>query len=274
MTYEKFRREVERVLQEKGRPVSWNEIRASSSSLKQRAPYHVYVQKLQGDIGLVRFKSGAKTLWALRSWFESESGDFKNLLPTVLRLIILHLYHDTDTDAEAAIAVDEYRQLKRVYPLQQHQFRRWDMIEAEVADFFPADDKRPESIRIKGESWLKRVEDAKEQLKLVERTAESGEFLHTDAWKGKTLGLTKPRFRCFYFYDSRCQFFCDQRVCVGHDMEVEEEDAEIIGDRVYFILEAIKRAKREFIWEKPGVEWHIKSVIALTDPGQRRLLNL
>ena len=148
MTYEKFRREVERVLQEKGRPVSWNEIRTSSSSLKQRAPYHVYVQKLQGDIGLVRFKSGARTLWALRSWFESESGDFKNLLPTVLRLIILHLYHDTDTDAEAAIAVDEYRQLKRVYPLQ-HQFRRWDMIEAEVADFFPADDKRPESIRIR-----------------------------------------------------------------------------------------------------------------------------
>jgi len=275
MTYEKFRREVERVLQEKGRPVSWKEIRTSSSSLKQRAPYHVYVQKLQGDIGLVRFKSGARTLWALRSWFESGSGDFKNLLPTVLRLIILHLYHDTDADieAEAAIAVDEYRQLKRVYPLQHH-YRRWDMIEAEVADFFPANDKRPESIRIKDESWLQRVEDAKEQLKLVERIAESGEFLHTDAWKGKTLGLTKPRFRCFYFYDSRCQFFCDQRVCVGHDMEVEEEDAEIIGDRVYFILEAIKRTKREFIWEKPGVEWHIKSVIALADPGQRRLLSL
>lgn len=273
MTYEKFRREVERILQEKGRPVSWNEIRASSSTLKQRAPYHVYVQKLQGDIGLVRFKSGARTLWALRSWFES--GDFKDLLPTVLRLIILHLYHDTDTDTEAAIAVDEYWQLKRVYPLPlQHHFRRWDMIEAEVADFFPADDKRPESIRIKEESWsrLRRIEDEKEQLKLVERIAESGEFLHTDAWKGKTLGLTKPRFRCFYFYDSRCQFFCDQKVCVGHDMEVEEEDAETMGDRVYFILEAIKRAKREFIWEKTGVEWRIKSVIALTDPGQRRLL--
>ena len=273
MTYEKFRREVERILQEKGRPASWNEIRASSSTLKQRAPYHVYVQKLQGDIGLVRFKSGARTLWALRSWFES--GDFKDLLPTVLRLIILHLYHDTDTDTEAAIAVDEYWQLKRVYPLPlQHHFRRWDMIEAEVADFFPADDKRPESIRIKGESRsrLRRIEDEKEQLKLVERIAESGEFLHTDAWKGKTLGLTKPRFRCFYFYDSRCQFFCDQKVCVGHDMEVEEENAETMGDRVYFILEAIKRAKREFIWDKPGVEWRIKSVIALTDPGQRRLL--
>ncbi len=55
MVYEKFRKEVERILEEKSKPVTWNEIKKSSTKLKQKAPYHVYVQKLQGDIGLVRF---------------------------------------------------------------------------------------------------------------------------------------------------------------------------------------------------------------------------
>ncbi|NOR77747.1 MAG: hypothetical protein GQ523_04840, partial [Methanophagales archaeon] len=70
MPYEKFRKEVERILEEKAEPVTWNEIKGSSTKLKQKAPYHVYVQKLQGDIGLVRFKRGQKTAWALRKWFE------------------------------------------------------------------------------------------------------------------------------------------------------------------------------------------------------------
>ena len=61
---------------------------------------------------------------------------------------------------------------------------------------------------------------------------------------------------------------------MGHDMEVEEQDEniEIKGDRVYFILEAVEREGGEFIWEKSRVEWCIKSVISLTDPRQRRLL--
>ncbi len=120
-------------------------------------------------------------------------------------------------------------------------------------------------------SKLRRIEDDEERIRIAEKISESGEFLHTDAWKGKTLGVTKPRFRCFYFYDRKCQFFCDQSVCVGHDMEVEDGEAETGGDRVYFIMEAKKVAKSEFIWEAPGVEWYIKSVIALNDPGQRRL---
>jgi hypothetical protein len=46
MTYEKFRHEVERILDEKSEPVTWNEIKASSTKLKQKAPYHVYVLTL------------------------------------------------------------------------------------------------------------------------------------------------------------------------------------------------------------------------------------
>ena len=121
---------------------------------------------------------------------------------------------------------------------------------------------------------LRSIEAGEEQLRIAEKITESGEFLHTDAWKGKTLGLTRPRFRCFYFYDSKCQFFCDQNVCVGHDVDVGEEAGrgiEITGDKVYFILEAAEREQAEFIWAKQRVEWYITSVISLSDPRQRRL---
>ncbi len=256
MTYERFKNEIARILKAKDRPVPWTEIRASSRTLTQRAPYHVYVQKLQGDIGLVRFKSGGRTLWALRSWFES--GKFDELLPAKLQLIVLH------RDKEQAIVADEYHQLKRIYPLHA-QFERWDVIEVEVEEFFPIDDRRPESVKIRGETRLRMIEGIEEQRRAVERVAESGEFLHTGTGRGKTLGLTKPRFRCFYFYDSKCQFFCDQSVCVGHDMDVEA-DTGIRGDRIYFILEARERVNN---WT--GIEWYIKSVIALNDPGQSRL---
>ena len=268
MVYEKFRSEVERILEEKSRPVTWNEIKASSTKLKQKAPYHVYVQKLQGDIGLVRFKHEQRTLWALRRWFED--GKFRELLPKKARLTILSL------KSTHAIAANEYWELKRIYPLRTG-LNRWDVIESDVEDYFPEEDKRPESMRINVAEmkYLRSIEDIEERIRIAEKIAESGEFLHTDAWKGKTLGLTRPRFRCFYFYDSKCQFFCDQSVCVGHDMNVAEEPGEgieITGDKVYFVLEAVEKDQGEFIWAKQRVEWCITSVISLTDPRQRRLL--
>jgi hypothetical protein len=242
MVYEKFKQEVARILEEKDRPVTWNEIKASSTRLKQKAPYHVYVQKLQGDIGLVRFKHAKKTVWALRQWFED--GKFRELLPEKARLTILSV------NGTYALAANEYWELKRIYPLERG-LHRWDVIEADVKDFFPDDDKRPESMRLKEDElrYVRCVEDVKAQLRIAEKVAESGEFLHTDAWKGKMLGLTKPRFRCFYFYDSKCQFFCDQSVCVGHDTDVKEtgEGIEIMGDKVYFVLEAAERAHGDFI---------------------------
>lgn len=274
MGYDKFKREVERILEEKARPLTWNEIKENSTQLKQKAPYHVYVQKLQGDIGLVRFKSvqgrDKKTVWALRNWFEE--GKFRDLLPDKARFTIL------SSKKDHAIAANAYWELKRIYPFTEKlsmSLNRWDVIEAEVDDFFPEEDKRPDSIRLKsdGIEHLRTIEDEEEQITIAEKISESGEFMHTDAWKGKTLGMTKPRFRCFYFYDSKCQFFCDQNVCVGHDMKVDEEGEaiEIKGDRVYFVLEAAESARGEFIWEKTRVDWYIKSVISLTDPRQRRL---
>ena len=265
MAYEKFRKEVERILEEQAEPLTWNELKARSTKLKQKAPYHVYVQKLQGDIGLVRFKRANKTVWALRKWFEA--GRFRELLPTKVRFTVLSV------KSSHAIAANEYWELKRIYPLNS-PLNRWDVIVAEVDDFFPEEDKRPDSIRIRDCEHTRRIEDDEERIGIAEKIAESGEFMHTDAWKGKTLGLTKPRFRCFYFYDSKCQFFCDQSVCVGHDMDVEEggESTEIKGDKVYFVLEAKERARGEFVWEKSGVVWSIKTVISLTDPNQQRLL--
>jgi hypothetical protein len=55
------------------------------------------------------------------------------------------------------------------------------------------------------------------------------------------------------------------------DVEEHGESIEIKGDRVFFILEAVERARGEFIWEKRRIEWYIASVISVTDPRQRRL---
>jgi hypothetical protein len=267
MVYEKFRQEVARILEANARPITWNELKANSTKLKQKAPYHVYVQKLQGDIGLVRFKRDQKTWWALRTWFEA--GQFRELLPEKMRLTILSV------KKEYALAANEYWELKRISPLKLG-LRCWDVVEAAVADYFPEEDRRPESMRLRadGLTVLRVIADDEERIRTADRIAESGEFLHTDAWKGKTVGLTKPRFRCFYFYDSKCQFFCDQGLCVGHDVPVAAEGTEIAiaGDKVYFLLEAAERARGEFVWQSPRVEWCISSVISLTDPRQRRLL--
>ncbi len=186
MVYEKFKKEVERILEEKATPLTWNEIKENSTNLKQKVPYHVYVQKLQGDIGLVRFKREKKIVWALRKWFED--GKFKELLPDKARFTIL----SSKTKKDHAIVANEYWELKRIYPFL-YPPNVWDVIEAEVEDFFPEEDKRPDSIRIREEEikHLRRIEEDEERIRIAEKISESGEFLHTDAWKGKTLGMTR-----------------------------------------------------------------------------------
>ena len=306
MSYESFKKEVERVLLERGEPMTWSEIKKFSGKLKQRAPYHVFVQKLQGEIGLVRFKprGSQQTLWALRRWFEE--GRFRDLLPERMRFVVLH------SEGETAFVADEFRNLRRIFPVKSvveareeeageerelkkvkevkeawergeaereeggnRDLRRWDVVEAEISSLFPEEDRRPESIRVRSLRFLRRVEEDSERLKILESVSESGEFLHTDAWRkhGKTLGMTRPRFRCFYFYDARCQFFCDQRVCLGHDIPSKISKEEVLGDKVYFILET-EEQKNEvsglFLWSK-DVEWCLKAVISVQDPKQRRL---
>jgi len=323
MSYESFKKEVERVLLERGEPMTWSEIKKFSGKLRQRAPYHVFVQKLQGEIGLVRFKprGSQQTLWALRRWFEE--GRFRDLLPERMRFVVLH------SEGETAFVADEFRNLRRIFPVKSvveareeakeageagegearevkkvkeagrakegrereeaweggeaereeggnRDLRRWDVVEAEISSLFPEEDRRPESIRVRSLRFLKRVEEDSERLKILESVSESGEFLHTDAWRkhGKTLGMTRPRFRCFYFYDARCQFFCDQRVCLGHDIPSKISKEEVLGDKVYFILET-EEQKNEgesglFLWSK-DVEWCLKAVISVQDPKQRRL---
>ncbi|MCW3131336.1 MAG: hypothetical protein N2V73_01230 [Candidatus Methanospirare jalkutatii] len=330
MSYESFKKEVERVLLERGEPMTWSEIKKFSGKLKQRAPYHVFVQKLQGEIGLVRFKprGSQQTLWALRRWFEE--GRFRDLLPERMRFVVLH------SEGETAFVADEFRNLRRIFPVKSvvvheevkeakeaageageireiretrevkkvkevgeaeegserekaweggeaeregggnRNLRRWDVVEAEISSLFPEEDRRPESIRVRSLRFLRRVEDDSERLKILESVSESGEFLHTDAWRkhGKTLGMTRPRFRCFYFYDARCQFFCDQRVCLGHDIPSKISKEEVLGDKVYFILETEEQENEGesglFLWSK-DVEWCLKAVISVQDPKQRRL---
>ena len=251
MRYEEFKSEVYKVLKERDEPLTWNEIKAASSLLRQKAPYHVYVRKLQGDIGLVRIKKSGKRLWALREWFES--GRFEEFLPERMSIILL------DANAENAIVIGEDWELRRIYPVSG-ELSVWDVLEVEIEEFFPKDDKRPESMRVKSIKVTGRVEEDRKRLRIMERVAESGEFLHRDALGGKTLGVIKPRFRCFHFYDGRCEFYCDQSVCVGHDFKVLS-DVQLAGERVYFLLEADENER----------DWAIRAVLSLSDPRQLKL---
>lgn len=250
MRYDAFKGEVYRILMERDEPLTWHEIKAASSRLKQKAPYHVYVRKLQGDIGLVRFKRGGKKLWALRSWFEE--GRFEELLPERLSMVLL------DANAENAVAISDDWELKRLYPVEDG-LNVWDVVEVEIAEFFPKNDRRPESVRVKSIEVTGRVEETRRRLRTLERITESGEFLHRDTLGGKTLGVLKPRFRCFYFYGERCEFYCDQSVCVGHDLKVFS-DVRLAGEKVYFLLEENEREK----------DWAIRTVFSLSDPRQLR----
>ncbi len=246
MKYETFRREVERVLDRRKKLMTWEEIKSCSEKLRQKAPYHVYVRKLQADIGLVRLKSGGKNLWGLRKWFES--GEFREYLPDSMRLTVLFC----ENEQEYAIAVGDT--LRRIYPVGGVKI--WDVIEVRIKDFLPKEDKRPESMVVENFEHVGTVDDGKARMRIINNVSESGEFIHR-IYEGKTLGLIKPRFRCFYFYDEMCEFHCDQSICTGHKMRVLSRDT-ITGEKVYFLLELFE-------------DWQIRSVISLSDPQQMSL---
>lgn len=282
MKYEEFKEEVERILLEKGRPTSWSEIRDSSEKLDQRAPYHGRVQKLRGDIGLIEIKDKktGRKLWALRRWFKRGKQTFF-VPPEKVKIILLckakEVFSRKYGPTHCLAGLDEDWNWRRLYPLSAKmglEIEKWDVVEAAVKKFF-AEKNRPESIKIwpSDVETVDRIEDMEERKRIIKRVMETGEFIHTDVWKGKTLGLIKPKRPKFYIEngDVKCHFYCDQRRCNGHTMVVWDSEVNETRDfamfesgEPYFLLGTHKYHPNKFL---------LISVINLSKPTQKRLIN-
>ena len=281
MKYEKFKEEIERILLERGRPTSWSEIR-TSDKLNRRTPSHRYVQRLQAEIGLIKIKDKktGKKLWALRRWFKRGQQTFlvppEKVMITLLckaKEVISKKYGLTHCLA----GLDKDWNWKRLYPLSAevgNNIEKWCIIEAAVRDFFP-EKNRPESVKIwpKEVRFIRKIENMEERKKILERIVETGEFLHRDLRKGKTLGLMKPKFPRFSIENEcvQCRFYCDQRKCRGHTMVVGDSEVDekrdlvmLEGGELHFLLGTHKYHPNK---------WLLISVINLSKPRQRRLVN-
>lgn len=286
MDYEEFKREVERILLEKGRPMTWSEIRNSSEKLNQRAPYHGRVHKLRGEIGLmeIKDKGTGRKLWALRRWFKGKKSGRQTFFSPPKTVVVTLLCkakeqfsrrHKMLTHCIAGL--DKDWKWRRLYPLSADagsEIRKWDVIEAVVKNFFP-EANRPESIKIwpREVKRIARIQQIKERRRIIKGVVETGEFLHRDSWKGKTLGLIKPKRPKFYIENGevKCDFYCDQRRCSGHTMVVWDCEVNERRDFVmfesgepYFLLGTHKYHPNKFL---------LISVINLSKPRQKRLMD-
>ena len=281
MKYEEFKKEVERILSEKGRPSSWSEIRNSSDKLDQRVPYHGYVQKLRGEIGLIEIKdrkTGRRT-WALRRWFKRGEQTFL-VPPEKLNVTLLckakEVFSKKYGPTHCLAGLDERWKWRRLYPLSAEvgdKIGKWDVIEVTVRDFLP-EKNRPETVKI----WPRKVNfietiQIKDREKIITKTIETGEFLHTDAWRGKSIGLIKPKRARFFLKDDeiRCEFYCDQRRCRGHIMTVWNSEVherrnfyELESGDLYFLLGTHKYHPHK---------WLLISVINLAEKKLPKLSN-
>lgn len=246
----------------------------------QRVPYHGYVQKLRGEIGLMEVKDRktGRKVWALRRWYKKGKQTFlappKKVSITLLckaKEVFSRRYGLTHCLA----GLDKDWKWRRLYPLSAEvgsDIGKWDVIEVVVRDFFP-EKNRPETIKIwpRRVKCTSRIDDMNERRKIIRRTSETGEFLHTEAWRGKSIGLIEPRRPRFLVEDGeiKCEFRCNQKRCGGHKMVVW--DSEVVGKRdfvvfetgePYFLLGTHKYHPHKFL---------LISVINLSKPRQRRL---
>ena len=65
MTYDEFKMLISDFLKEKNQGMTWTKIR-DELGLPQKVPNNLWVRMLKEDIGLLREKRGAKTIWKLR----------------------------------------------------------------------------------------------------------------------------------------------------------------------------------------------------------------
>lgn len=66
MAYDTFKKTIQQELEKKPHGLTWTEIRASRPELYQTVPNNLWVRTLEREIGLIREKTGTKTIWRLK----------------------------------------------------------------------------------------------------------------------------------------------------------------------------------------------------------------
>ncbi|MEM3697459.1 MAG: hypothetical protein QXQ94_08195 [Candidatus Bathyarchaeia archaeon] len=66
MTYEDFKRIVKEELEKEQKGLTWIELKRRRPELYQNVPNNRWVRNLEKEIGLVREKGGAKTIWRIK----------------------------------------------------------------------------------------------------------------------------------------------------------------------------------------------------------------
>lgn len=254
MNYEEFKREIEQILLQKGKPLSWDDIITYSTKLKHIIPSHSYMQRLRKDIGLIRFKDRktGKNLWALLRWYKKERQSFL-IPPEKIKVILLCKAREVFSRkyglTHCIAGLDEDLNWRRLYPLSAelgNDLQKWDVIEAYVRDLFP-EKNRPETVKIwpKEVKRIKRIDDMEKRIEILNRATENGAFLHLNDWKKKSIGLIKPRNPRFIEEgeEIKCEFYCDYKKCRGHLMTVWDADIydrrtlyEFEQESLYFLL--------------------------------------
>lgn len=114
-----------------------------------------------------------------------------------------------------------------MYPIVgtlHNEIKPFDVVQTIFKDSRP-EPHRPESRKIVfGKQFIKVVGhlDKESQRSLLIKYTESGEFLHGDRWRTKSLGMIKPECPRFKFegVESRITYTCECVDCRGHSNKV------------------------------------------------------
>lgn len=114
----------------------------------------------------------------------------------------------------------------RLYPVffDKLSLRVFDVITVRVIKTHP-ERNRPESRRIDSDfiTLVSRINQYNARVSLLNSLAETGDFLHGEAWRTRSLGLTKPLAPKFWVADQntlKVHWYCSTQECNGHTNQI------------------------------------------------------
>lgn len=131
------------------------------------------------------------------------------------------------TRTHCIVGIGEVSGLLRLYPLFAHErAERFDVVQAAIRDEHP-ESHRPESRKVYPNS-IKVTDhkgDKQEQHNILKSLCETGDFLHGEGWRSKTIVVIRPIRPHFWITKTRklmVRYWCETRDCKGHLNEVLE----------------------------------------------------
>ena len=161
------------------------------------------------------------------------------------------------TQTHCIVGVTEVNSLLRLYPLLAHErAEKFDIVQAAIRDEHP-ESHRPESRKIYPNSiGIIGHEDSKlVQHSIVKSLCETGECLHAEGWRGKTIVVIRPVKPHFWITKRRklmVRYRCRKRNCKGHTNAVlEVAKTDIVGRRRQPKVENLEKLIRKFERKTP-----------------------